>query len=36
MDNERPLHSLIPLTDFKAILGIDAREDAIIVEPEFY
>jgi hypothetical protein len=29
MDNERPLHSLIPLADFKAVLGIDDREDAL-------
>ena len=28
MDNET-LHSLIPLTDFKAVLGIDDREDAM-------
>jgi hypothetical protein len=26
MDNGRPLHSLIPLADFKAILSIDDRE----------
>ncbi|MDR2786319.1 MAG: hypothetical protein LBB83_10445, partial [Treponema sp.] len=24
-----PLHTLIPLADFKAILGIDDREDAL-------
>jgi hypothetical protein len=34
MDNETragagPLHSLIPLEDFKAILGLDDREDAL-------
>ncbi|MDR0758569.1 MAG: hypothetical protein LBF74_00435 [Treponema sp.] len=33
MDSEtgvqKPLHSLIPLADFKAILGIDDREDAL-------
>jgi hypothetical protein len=29
MDNGRPLHSLIPLADFKALLGIDDREDAL-------
>jgi uncharacterized phiE125 gp8 family phage protein len=29
MDNGRPLHSLIPLADFKAILGIDDREDSL-------
>jgi hypothetical protein len=29
MDNGRPLHSLIPLADFKAVLGIDDREDAL-------
>jgi hypothetical protein len=29
MDNETHLHSLIPLTDFKAILGLDDREDAL-------
>ena len=29
MDNGRPLHSLIPLADFKAILGVDDREDAL-------
>jgi hypothetical protein len=29
MDNGRPLHSLIPLEDFKAILGIDDREQAL-------
>jgi hypothetical protein len=29
MDNGQPLHSLISLTDFKAILGIDDREDAL-------
>jgi hypothetical protein len=28
MDNET-LHSLIPLTDFKAVLGLDDREDAM-------
>jgi hypothetical protein len=28
MANETDLHSLIPLTEFKAILGIDDREDA--------
>jgi hypothetical protein len=28
MDNET-LHSLIPLADFKAVLGIDDREDAM-------
>jgi hypothetical protein len=27
--DKTPLHSLIPLTDFKAILGIDDREDAL-------
>ncbi|MDR2071468.1 MAG: hypothetical protein LBP81_08670 [Treponema sp.] len=27
MDNETQLHSLIPLADFKAMLGIDDRED---------
>jgi hypothetical protein len=29
MDNGRPLHSLISLTNFKAILGIDDRENAL-------
>jgi hypothetical protein len=29
MDNEPVVHSLIPLADFKAILGIDDREDAL-------
>jgi hypothetical protein len=29
MGNEWPLHSLISLADFKAILGIDDREDAL-------
>jgi hypothetical protein len=29
MDNEPVLHSLIPLADFKAILGLDDREDAL-------
>ncbi|MDR2052361.1 MAG: hypothetical protein LBP80_03025, partial [Treponema sp.] len=34
MDNETgagtaPLHSLIPLEDFKAILGVDDREDCL-------
>jgi hypothetical protein len=32
MDNETgagPLHALIPLADFKAILGLDDREDAL-------
>jgi hypothetical protein len=29
MDNEPVLHSLIPLADFKAILGIDDRDDAL-------
>jgi hypothetical protein len=32
MDTESgagPLHSLIPLTDFKALLGVDDREDAL-------
>ncbi|GHV96508.1 hypothetical protein AGMMS50293_28280 [Spirochaetia bacterium] len=27
MDNETQLHSLIPLADFKAVLGLDDRED---------
>ncbi|GHV13767.1 hypothetical protein FACS189491_09160 [Spirochaetia bacterium] len=26
---EKPLHTLIPLADFKAILGVDDREDAL-------
>jgi hypothetical protein len=29
MDNGRPLYSLIPLADFKAVLGVDDREDAL-------
>jgi hypothetical protein len=33
MDSEtriqKPLHSLVPLTDFKAILGLDDREDSL-------
>jgi hypothetical protein len=29
MDNEPVLHSVIPLADFKAVLGIDDREDAL-------
>jgi hypothetical protein len=29
MDNGRPLHSLIPLADFKVLLGIDDREDVL-------
>jgi hypothetical protein len=29
MDNGRSLHSLIPLADFKAVLGIDDREDVL-------
>jgi hypothetical protein len=29
MDNGHPLHSLILLTDFKTILGLDDREDAL-------
>jgi hypothetical protein len=29
MDNETSLHSLIPLADFKAILGLDDRDDAL-------
>jgi hypothetical protein len=29
MDNEPVLHTLIPLADFKAVLGIDDREDAL-------
>jgi hypothetical protein len=29
MGNEAELHTLIPLADFKAILGIDDREDAL-------
>ncbi|GHT55986.1 hypothetical protein FACS1894109_03720 [Spirochaetia bacterium] len=29
MGNETPLHSLIPLADFKAVLGLDDREDAM-------
>jgi hypothetical protein len=28
-DAQRPLHSLIPLEDFKALLGIDDRENAL-------
>jgi hypothetical protein len=27
--SDTPLHTLIPLADFKAILGIDDREDAL-------
>ena len=29
MDNEPVLHPLIPLTDFKAILGLDDRDDTL-------
>jgi hypothetical protein len=29
MENGKPLHSLIPLEDFKAILGFDDREDTL-------
>jgi hypothetical protein len=29
MGNETALHTLVPLSDFKAILGIDDREDAL-------
>jgi hypothetical protein len=29
MENGKPLHSLVPLKDFTAILGIDAREEAL-------
>jgi hypothetical protein len=29
MRNETELHTLIPLADFKAVLGIDDREDAL-------
>jgi hypothetical protein len=29
MDNGRPLQSLIPLADFKALLGVDDREDTL-------
>jgi hypothetical protein len=29
MEHGRPLHSLIPLADFKAVLGVDDREDAL-------
>jgi hypothetical protein len=29
MDNEPVVHSLIPLADFKAILGLDDRDDAL-------
>jgi hypothetical protein len=26
---DAPLHTLIPLADFKAVLGLDDREDAL-------
>jgi hypothetical protein len=29
MDNRQALHTLVPLADFKTILGIDDREDAL-------
>jgi hypothetical protein len=29
MENGKPLHSLIPLADFKAILGLDDRDEAL-------
>ncbi|MDR0629933.1 MAG: hypothetical protein LBG24_09910 [Treponema sp.] len=29
MDNEPVLHPLIPLTDFKTILGLDDRDDTL-------
>jgi hypothetical protein len=29
MNTEKPIHTLIPLTDFKSILGIDDREDKL-------
>jgi hypothetical protein len=29
MEHGRPLHTLIPLADFKAALGVDDREDAL-------
>jgi hypothetical protein len=29
MDNGRPLHSLIPFTDFKAVLCLDDRDDTL-------
>jgi hypothetical protein len=28
--SDTPLHTLIPLADFKAILGVDDREDCLI------
>ena len=29
MEHGRPLHTLMPLADFKAVLGVDDREDVL-------